>query len=434
MSREIMIDSVTQFSGLLKVEVIIDRNRITEAKCMENTILDLGIILKGKNPLEVVEFSQKIYGVCPTAHSYVSTMAVESALEIICDHNSDVIRSFIHGCEFLQSHIRHFYTFVLPDYIKGPSILSNLNEEFIEYRLPHFVNERLSGHYVQGLRYSCMAHQMLEMFNNKGPGSYGIYLGGNTVNFDVSQYVEINSLLRNITDFIREVMLEDMEIIAMYYDDYFSKGDTGDNYLSYGINDAYCNGEIYYVKPSVKIRGKFEELDEEKIQIYSGRYDGCSMEVGPMARMKLAGEYDGGNSVMDRLKARVLECYRIAVTMQKLMPMMEFTPKHKQSYETPSKACGKALRDTASGALGHWISIENKKIRGYEIMTPNSWNLSSGDSVGEKGVLEKALLGTNIENEQIPVEIGRIIRSFDPCMPCTAQVTTSKGSFEYQII
>lgn len=434
MTREIMIDSVTRFSGLLKVEVIIDSNRITQAKCMENTSRDLGIILNGKNPLEVIDFSEKIYGICPTAHSYVSTMAVESALDIICDQNSDIIRNFIHGCEFLQSHIRHFYAFVLPDYIKGPAILSNLNDEFIECRLPHHMNERLSGHYVQGIRYSCMAHQMLKMFYNKGHGNYGIYLGGNTVNLDVSQYVEINSMLKNITDFIKEVMLEDMEIIAMYYHDYFSKGNAGDNYLSYGLNDAYDNGEIYCVKPSVKIRGRLEELDEGKIQIFSGRYDGCHMEVGPLARMKLAGEYDGGNSVMDRLKARVIECYRIAVTMQKLLPMMEFKTKLHQNYETPKCACGRALRDTASGALGHWISIENKKIRGYEIMTPSSWNLSPGDSEGEKGILEKSLLGTEIENEQMPVEIGRIIRSFDPCMPCSAQVTTSKGSFEYQII
>jgi hydrogenase large subunit len=434
MTREIIIDSITRLSRLLKVEVTIDSNRITKAKCTDNVFRDIEYMLIGKSPLDALYYTERICGICSTAHSYVSTMAVESALNIECDPNSNIIRNFIHGCEFLQNHIRHFYAFVLPDYIKGRFINPNFNEGFIDYRLPHYVNERLAGHYAQGLSYSSMAHQILEILGSKAPHNHGIYLGGNAINFDVSQYVEINSILKNISDFIKEVMLEDMDIIALYYTDYFANGDTGGNYLSYGINDDYNNANTYYIKPTVMIKGKIEELDAKKIQAGSARYDGRAMEVGPLARMQLVGEYTRGNSTMDRIKARVLECYRIASTMQKLLPMMEFKTQAQESYTVPENAYGRALKDTARGALGHFISIENKKIRGYEIMTPSSWNFSPEDSTGEKGILEKALIGSNIEDEQFPVEIGRIIRSFDPCLSCSTRVTTSKGNLEFQIL
>ncbi|MDP4090377.1 MAG: hypothetical protein Q8930_14055 [Bacillota bacterium] len=45
--------------------------------------------------------------------------------------------------------------------------------------------------------------------------------GGGAVNLDVSQYVEISSLLRNIEDFAGGVMPEDTDIISRYYTDYF---------------------------------------------------------------------------------------------------------------------------------------------------------------------------------------------------------------------
>jgi hydrogenase large subunit len=178
-----------------------------------------------------------------------------------------------------------------------------------------------------------------------------------------------------------------------------------------------------------------EEVGDDSYSfVKTARYDGIAMEVGPLARLQLTGEYSRGNSVMDRLKARVLECHKIAAIMQRLLFMMEFHPGVQEKYEIPESAYGIALKDTTGGALGHWVYVENKRIRGYEIMTPSSWNLSPESSTGEKGILEKALIGTNIENEQFPVEIGRIIRSFDPCISCATHVITSRDNWETQII
>lgn len=448
MTQKVIIDPLTRLSGLLRIEVTIEDNKVTNAKCTGNMFRGLENILRGRSPLEIVYYTERICGVCSTAHSYISSLAVENALGITGDLNSSVIRDFIHGCEFLQNHIRHFYAFVLPDYIKGPPISPMYNEELVDYRVPDYINQRLSGHYLEGLKYSSMARQILAILCGKAPHNHGIQIGSTTANFDASQYVEINSMLKNITDFIKEVMLEDIDIISMYYGDYYEKGITDGSYLSYGAFDVYTNTEAFYLKPAVMINGIKYNMDENKIHediyycndsdgnrlIKAVRYDGLAMEVGPLARMQLTGEYTRGSSTMDRLKARVLECYKIAGIMQKLLFMMEFSSSSKVEYEIPESGCGKALKDTTRGALGHWVYIENKRIRGYEIMTPSSWNLSPQDSTGEKGVLEKALIGTNIENEQFPVEIGRIIRSFDPCISCAIHVTTSKESWELQII
>jgi len=41
---------------------------------------------------------------------------------------------------------------------------------------------------------------------------------------------------------------------------------------------------------------------------------------------------------------------------------------------------------------------------------------------GVKGIAEKALIGTRINDTENPVELGRIIRSFDPCVSCATHI------------
>lgn len=81
------------------------------------------------------------------------------------------------------------------------------------------------------------------------------------------------------------------------------------------------------------------------------------------------------------------------------------------------------------------VSILDQRIEKYEIITPSSWNLSPEDSKGQKGVVEKALIGTEITDLKNPVEIGRIVRSFDPCVSCATHVVGDKFSpFQVRIL
>lgn len=129
---------------------------------------------------------------------------------------------------------------------------------------------------------------------------------------------------------------------------------------------------------------------------------------------------------MDRTTARVLEVRKIIEIMAGLLERVQLQPARQGRYEFPNEARGKGLIDTTRGALGHWVAIQNQRFRNYEIITPTSWNLSPEDSRSFKGVVEKALIGTKIEDLTNPVEIGRIVRSFDPCVSCATHVLSDR--------
>jgi Ni,Fe-hydrogenase I large subunit len=59
----------------------------------------------------------------------------------------------------------------------------------------------------------------------------------------------------------------------------------------------------------------------------------------------------------------------------------------------------------------------------YQIITPTCWNCSPRDTAGQRGPLEEALIGTPVANVDEPIEVLRVVHSFDPCLDCATHVT-----------
>ncbi|WZL72425.1 nickel-dependent hydrogenase large subunit [Clostridiaceae bacterium 35-E11] len=469
MGKKITINPLTRISGFLEIQVEVENHIVMDAKSSGMLFRGFEKMLEGRPPLDAIYFTQRICGICSTAHSIASAAALEDALRVIPNENDKMLRDFIHGCEFLQNHLRHFYQYTFPDFVNGPKINPIYAPSHKDYRLPENQNKKLSQHYLESIKYSREAHEMLAILGGKAPHNHGVFVGGVTVNMDASKLIKVKSILTSIIAFIEEVMMEDLYTIAHYYSDYFENGRGNGDFMSYGVYDTYQEEVLTYVEPGILLKGKKYPFDERKIteNIYSAwyvgdqdtfspkeekaepdvhkeqayswvkapRYDGYAMEVGPLARMWLSGEYTHGISTMDRIIARALEAKKVASIMKKFLSRIILAPANQKVYEIPDKAYGIGLRGTTRGGLGHWLSIKDQKIEHYTIITPTTWNLSSTDSNGVKGVVEKALVGTYIEDIENPVEVGRIVRSFDPCVSCATHIINKdKSSIHIRVV
>ena len=70
--------------------------------------------------------------------------------------------------------------------------------------------------------------------------------------------------------------------------------------------------------------------------------------------------------------------------------------------------------------LGHWLTIEHRRVHSYQIASPTTWNFSPRDAADTPGALEQALVGTPVAaGETVPLAVQHVVRSFDPCMVCT---------------
>jgi hydrogenase large subunit len=66
------------------------------------------------------------------------------------------------------------------------------------------------------------------------------------------------------------------------------------------------------------------------------------------------------------------------------------------------------------GALAHYMRIEDGKIGSYAAVPPTNWNLAPRDDDDVPGPLEQTLVGLPVEDPERPLEILRVIHTFDP--------------------
>lgn len=445
MPERITINPVTRISGFMEIEADIENHFVVDAETKGLMFRGFEKMLLGRSPFDAIYFTQRICGICSTAHSMASTLALENAMNFVPSEQGRYLRDIIHGCEFLQNHLRHFYQYTLPDFVKLPETYPLFKTDHNDYRLPKELNDKMVKDYFKSLDISRSAHQMLAILGGKAPHNHGVFIGGITTKATIDKIISIKSILDNIEQFINEKMIPDVYKIGNYYSEYYHIGGGYGNLLSYGCFNNYKDLGTLYVEPLVYSNHRLtdfypEQLSQEneyawydennepdinKQQAYSWikapRYNNVPYEVGPLARQWLCGDYRNGISVMDRTIARVLEARKIVIIMKTLLDNLIPGVSVQQEYTVPEKSIGRGLIDTTRGALGHWLVIDNSKIAFYQIISPSAWNLST-QTGNIKGTAEQALIGSPVKDIDAPVEIGRIIRSFDPCVSCATHV------------
>jgi len=151
------------------------------------------------------------------------------------------------------------------------------------------------------------------------------------------------------------------------------------------------------------------------------RLGGRVVEVGALARQAVHGHplardlVARGAGVTARVVARLLELALVVPAMERWAAALEPGEPYFAPGAVPDAAEGSGLVEAARGSLGHWLTVREGRIRGYQIVAPTTWNFSPRDADGRPGALEQALVGTPAGE----VAVQHVVRSFDPCMVCT---------------
>jgi hydrogenase large subunit len=137
---------------------------------------------------------------------------------------------------------------------------------------------------------------------------------------------------------------------------------------------------------------------------------------------------------MDRHLARAEETLKIAQAMSTWVIQLKAGQAVYTPSTVPASSTSYGLTEAPRGALGHWLRIANGKISNYQVVTPTCWNASPMDGSGYRGPIEEALIGTPVQNINEPIEVLRVIHSFDPCLSCAVHVMRpAKGAKVFAI-
>ena len=122
-----------------------------------------------------------------------------------------------------------------------------------------------------------------------------------------------------------------------------------------------------------------------------------------------------------RVVARVIEIARLTLAAESWARDIKLKDSFCAPETAPAQGSGIGMVEAARGALGHWMSVEKGLIERYQIVAPTTWNFSPRDAQGVPGPLEQALVGVEVGAAGAKAAaIQHVVRSFDPCMVCTA--------------
>jgi Ni,Fe-hydrogenase I large subunit len=198
-------------------------------------------------------------------------------------------------------------------------------------------------------------------------------------------------------------------------------------------------------------------VDEKYSWLKAPRYEEEVMELGPLARLAIA--YAAGKqpvqqivhsaltqlkqppaalfSTLGRIAARALEAQLMVGKLDDWWNELSdnlgrrVLTMHNGALWDPSlwpQSCrGFGQHEAPRGSLGHWVEIENKTIRNYQVIAPSTWNGGPRDARGQRGPYEAALINHPVADPDKPLELLRTIHSFDPCLACAVQVVDARG-------
>jgi len=368
----ITIDPVTRIEGHLSISLDVEDGRVKAAYSAGTMFRGFEKILEGRDPLDAIQITQRICGVCPVDHGVASSLCLEAALGVTPPENGRLLRNLVLGASFVQSHILHFYQLAALDFVDVAAVLTytgndqqllslrdwakaeaeSRKENAVAPFLPRYSGDYVTDpdtnlgaikHYLQALQMHRLAMEMLAIFGGKSPHLSGLVPGGVSMVPTIDAVESFRSRLKEIRAFITSAYLPDLLAVAQAYPEYFEIGQGPGSLLAYGAFPEDSAGQKRLLGGGLYRDGSVAPLDASKIRedtkfswagdtsglhpsggrtsptphkpdayswVKAPRYDGSVVEVGPLARVMITHAGGANPALSSLLKASLQQLGR----------------------------------------------------------------------------------------------------------------------------
>ena len=396
-SGPVVVDPLTRIEGHLRIEVEVENGKIKDARSCGTLFRGLENILKGRDPRDAQHITQRTCGVCTYTHALCSTRALEDAMKVNLPANATYIRNLVLGAQFLHDHLVHFYHLHALDFVdvtsalqadpaKAAQLASSISprpaktEDFkaVQDKLKAFVasgqlgpftnayflggheayyltpeeNLVATAHYLEALRVQVKTARAMAAFGAKNPHPQFLVAGGVTCyeSLTPARIKEYTDLYKETRDFVEQVYIPDLLMVASKYKDWAQFGGTH-NFMTFGefpapggerqLDSRWLKPGIIYKRDLSSVK-KFEPekiaehvrhswfKGDKALPPYDGvtepqftkmgdtdryswlkapRYDGKVVETGPLAQVLVS--YAQGHETIKPLVDHVLKALNV---------------------------------------------------------------------------------------------------------------------------
>jgi F420-non-reducing hydrogenase large subunit len=121
-SSRITIDPITRLEGHGKIEIFLnDKGDVDDAYFQVPELRGFEQFCLGRRAEDMPQLTSRICGVCPVAHHYASTKALDMAFGVRPTPTALKLRHLLYSGYYIYDHILNFYFLAAPDFVVGPT-------------------------------------------------------------------------------------------------------------------------------------------------------------------------------------------------------------------------------------------------------------------------------------------------------------------------
>ncbi|MCF7890051.1 Ni/Fe hydrogenase subunit alpha [Candidatus Bipolaricaulota bacterium] len=454
--RKISIDPITRLEGHGKIEIFLDENGMPEDAVLQVPELrGFEEFSRGRKGEEMPRITERICGVCPEAHHFASTKALDAAFSTAPPRTALDLRELLYNSYIFADHLLHLFYLGGPDFLVEDGkkaernivgVINALGEEagkkvISTRRLAHEAIEIIGGHQVHpvtgvpgGLSQGITPEEKDKLISI---GESALDFARETLDLFREKVIDTEKFGSLVDD--REYSLNsyymglvgDRGEVSFYDGDIRVVDPAGEEFLRTETSEAMDLLEER-VEPWTYV--KFPYLKEVGWKDFQAGEDSGVFRVGPLARLNVAEgmktdlaqeEYEryvdhfDGTPVHQTYAyhwARLIEMVQAAERINKLASKEGITSDDLRSpVEEPGEGVG--VIEAARGTLIHGYNLDDEGlVESANMIVPTTSNSAALSISIKQAALEALDDGMNDEQVLNQVEMG--FRPYDPCLAC----------------
>lgn len=457
--REITINPVTRLEGHGKIDIFLDEEgNVENAYLQVPELRGFERFCVGRKAEDMPQLTSRICGVCPVAHHYAGTKALDAAFNVEPPSASKKLRELMYCGYVIYDHTLHFYYLGGPDFIVGPdappdkrNILGVIEKAGLE------IGKDVIKHRAYG-------QKITEIIGGKATHPVCGLPGGISKPLSEEDRREIEKMATSCVEFAKftlklfhDIVLGNEKYVEMIKSDAYTLKTYYMGLVDENNKVTFYDGKVRVVDPNGNEFLKFAPEDylnhiaeyvEEWTYVkmpylkkvgWKGFVDGADSgiyRVGPLGRLNVADgmatplaqkEYElmyktlGGKPIHSTLAfhwARLIELLYAAERAIELSKDPEITsPKVRNPPGKPGEGVG--IVEAARGTLiHHYVLDEDALIKNVNLIVATTNNypaicMSIRDAA--KGLIH----GGNV-SEGLLNRVEMAFRAYDPCFACAS--------------
>ncbi len=455
--KTVTIDPITRLEGHGKISIFLDDiGDVANAYLQIPELRGFERFSEGRRAEDMPQITSRICGVCPVAHHFAATKALDDAFNVTPPSAAKKLRELMYMGYIIYDHILHFYYLGGPDFVVGPdappskrNILGVIEKAGVDIG-KEVIKHRAYGQKITAILGGKATHPVCGL-----PG--GVSKGLNK-----DEVIDIEKMTKSCVDFAKfslklfdDIVLQNKDYVDMilsdpyqlktynmglvdknnklnFYDGTIRVTDQkGKEYKKFDVKDYYKNISEHVEEWSYM---KFPYLNSIGWKGFKDGKDSGIYRVGPLGRLNAAEgmatpladkEYNkfyetlGGKAVNSTLAfhwARLIELLYATERATELLKDKELTSeKVKNPVGKPGEGFG--VIEAARGTLIHHYKLDKNGLIDKANLIVATTNNAGAINMSIRDAAKGLIKNGNVDDATLNM-VEMAFRAYDPCFAC----------------